>query len=79
MRFDKKFHDAFYEENRLLHSETCLCKKFKDGEEMWKPEIPVQRAAEKAEARPTRDPSQSEQPWDKRTDTGRTMDKLFDE
>ena len=39
MKFDLALHNSIYAEGNTLHTkQNCLCKRFKDGEEIWAPE-----------------------------------------
>lgn len=65
MIFDLKKHNEYFEVNRLTHEgPSCLCKRFQDGEEMYKPENVPPAPENSAESVVARDPSQSEQSWE---------------
>lgn len=53
--FDLKNHNRLYEEWHSPHGPNCLCKRFKDGEEMWKRSAPQQEEPPD-DKKPDRDP-----------------------
>lgn len=65
MIFNLKTHRELYVEWKLNHNgPNCLCRRFRDGEEMYKPEMALPPPIDKPEVTLGRDPSQSEQPWE---------------
>lgn len=54
-KFDLNNHNRLYEEWNATHGRNCLCTRFKDGEEMWKPSAPQQEESPD-DKKPDREP-----------------------
>lgn len=82
MKFDLAYHNRLYNEWHATHTSTCLCKRFKDGEDMWKPNDPLKQVPD--DKLPDRDPQvrkllgKAQRQDEEEEASGKKFDKLFE-